>query len=102
MDRIGRIEDFIDNCGLIRSSDGLSARCPICGVISNSHPDYEIEESGTNVLHRLSYCGHLLEWIAQTSAEGIKFQEPTEICWNFCFGENNMSYSGFDNVFRIL
>ena len=42
--------------------DGLSARCPICGVISNLRPDYGINESGTAVLHRLSYCGHLLEW----------------------------------------
>ena len=33
----------------------------------------------------MQYCQYL--WIAQTSAEGIKFQEPIAICWNFCLKE---------------
>ena len=37
-----------------------SATCPVCGVRSNTFPDYT-EGEGTTVFHYLSYCGHRLE-----------------------------------------
>lgn len=42
------------------SGDGLSAKCPICGVISNMYPDYS-NGSGTTINHNLTYCGHKAE-----------------------------------------
>jgi hypothetical protein len=41
------------------SPDGLSAKCPICGVWSNFFPDYPLGSS-TAVVHVLGYCGHIL------------------------------------------
>lgn len=37
-----------------------SAICPICGVGSNLYPCYD-EGKGAAVIHRMTYCGHLLE-----------------------------------------
>ena len=37
-----------------------SAICPICGVGSNLYPCYD-EGKGTSVVHRMTYCGHLVE-----------------------------------------
>lgn len=46
--------------GKLMSGDGLSAKCPICGVISNMYPDYS-NGSGTTINHNLTYCGHKAE-----------------------------------------
>ena len=37
-----------------------STICPVCGVSSNPYPCFN-EGKGTAVLHRMTYCGHLLE-----------------------------------------
>ena len=49
-----------------------SAICSVCGVGSNLHPCYD-EGEGTNVPHRLTYCGHRLdnEWQLLIPSEGI-------------------------------
>jgi len=52
-----KIDDIKDTNGTLMSRDGLSAKCPICGVWSNLWPDYQASE-GTALIHRLSFCDH--------------------------------------------
>lgn len=53
---------------ILMSSDGLSAKCPVCGVWSNLFPDYNSGEN-TAVIHALTYCGHIV---------GQRFQKLVE------------------------
>jgi len=43
--------------GRLTTKDGLSAKCPICGIISNLYPCYQ-NSKGSAVNQSLSYCGH--------------------------------------------
>ena len=46
--------------GKLITKDGLSAKCPTCGVTSNLFPCYENSEV-TSVNQVLGYCGHNAE-----------------------------------------
>lgn len=46
--------------GKLLTKDGLSAKCPICGVISNLFLCYK-NSGGTSVNQSLGYCGHNAE-----------------------------------------
>ena len=67
-ERSPKIYKSIQWYGMLKTKDGLSAKCPICGVTSNLWPDFK-GSLDTSITQRLSYCGHKAEGYFQIREE---------------------------------